>query len=134
MQKLCQVLTLISYTILKDTKEKVVELNGREYHCPVELVIELISGKWKLLILRELMSGTKRFSQLQRAIPGITQKMLTKQLRELERAGLVKRKVYPEVPPRVEYSLTELGRSLEEIFTAMHRWGERYVKELGSTL
>ena len=109
-----------------------MELNGRKYHCPVELVIELISGKWKLLILRELMSGTKRFSQLQRSIPGITQKMLTKQLRELERAGLVERKVYPEVPPRVEYSLTELGRSLEEIFDAMHRWGERYMKEMGS--
>ncbi len=109
-----------------------MELNGRKYHCPVELVIELISGKWKLLILRELMSGTKRFSQLQRSIPGITQKMLTKQLRELEKAGLVKRKVYPEVPPRVEYSLTELGRSLEDIFNAMHRWGKRYMKEVGS--
>ena len=109
-----------------------MELNGRKYHCPVELVIELISGKWKLLILRELMSGTKRFSQLQRSIQGITQKMLTKQLRELEKAGLVKRKVYPEVPPRVEYSLTELGRSLEDIFNAMHRWGERYMKEVGS--
>ncbi len=108
-------------------------LDGRKFHCPVELVIELISGKWKLLILRELMSGTKRFSQLQRSIPGITQKMLTKQLRELERAGLVRRKVYPEVPPRVEYSLTELGRSLEEIFEAMHRWGERYMKEMGTT-
>jgi len=110
-----------------------VELNGRKYHCPVELVIELISGKWKLLILRELMSGTRRFSQLQRAIPGITQKMLTKQLRELERAGIVSRKVYPEVPPKVEYSLTELGKSLEEIFEAMHRWGERYMKEMGAT-
>ncbi len=109
-----------------------MELNGRKYHCPVELVIELISGKWKLLILRELMSGTKRFSQLQRAIQGITQKMLTKQLRELERAGLVERKIYPEVPPRVEYRLTELGRSLEEIFDAMHRWGERYMKEIDS--
>ncbi len=98
-----------------------MELNDRSYHCPVELVIELISGKWKLLILRELMGGTKRFSQLQRSIPGITQKMLTKQLRELERAGLVSRKVYPQVPPRVEYSLTELGKSLEEIFDSMHR-------------
>ncbi len=110
-----------------------MELNGRKYHCPVELVIELISGKWKLLILRELISGTKRFSHLQRSIPGITQKMLTKQLRELERAGLVERNVYPEVPPRVEYSLTKLGRSLEEIFNAMHRWGERYMKEMGAT-
>ncbi len=100
---------------------------GKEYHCPVELVIELISGKWKLLILRELMSGTKRFSQLQRAIPGITQKMLTKQLRELERDGLINRKVYPQVPPKVEYSLTELGKSLKPVFDAMHRWGIEYM-------
>jgi len=107
-----------------------MELNGREYHCPVELVIDLISGKWKLLILRELMSGTKRFSQLQRAIPGITQKMLTKQLRELEKAGLVNRKVYPEVPPKVEYSLTELGKSLKPVFDAMHRWGITYMERL----
>lgn len=107
-----------------------MELNDRSYHCPVELVIELISGKWKLLILRELMGGTKRFSQLQRSIPGITQKMLTKQLRELERAGLVSRKVYPQVPPRVEYSLTELGKSLEEIFDSMHRWGLRYMEHM----
>jgi len=110
-----------------------MEVNGKKYHCPVELVIELISGKWKLLILRELMSGTKRFSQLQRAIPGITQKMLTKQLRELEKAGLIRRKVYPEVPPKVEYSLTELGHSLKEIFESMHRWGMKYMKEMNST-
>ncbi|HIC97640.1 MAG TPA: transcriptional regulator [Aquificaceae bacterium] len=107
-----------------DTKYK------KAYHCPVELVIELISGKWKLLILRELMGGTRRFSQLQRAIPGITQKMLTKQLRELENSGLVQRKVYAEVPPKVEYSLTELGESLEDIFSAMHRWGERYLTSI----
>ncbi len=109
-------------------------MESKRYHCPVELVIDLISGKWKLLILRELMSGTKRFSQLQRAIPGITQKMLTKQLRELERAGLVSRKVYPQVPPKVEYSLTDLGKSLEEIFEAMHRWGEKYMREKGLSL
>jgi len=116
-----------------ETKSPSVKLNGKEYHCPVELVIDLISGKWKLLILRELMFGTRRFSQLQRAIPGITQKMLTKQLRELERSGLVSRKVYPEVPPKVEYSLTELGKSLKDIFDAMHRWGERYMKEITSS-
>ncbi len=107
-----------------------VVINGKEYHCPVELVIDLISGKWKLLILRELMSGTKRFSELKRNIPGITQKMLTKQLRDLERAGLIERKVYPEVPPRVEYSLTPLGESLKGIFDAMHEWGLMYMKYL----
>ncbi len=107
-----------------------MEINGKRYHCPVELVIELISGKWKLLILRELMGGTKRFSELQRNIPGITQKMLTKQLRELEKAGLIDRKVYPEVPPKVEYSLTPLGRSLEKIFDAMHEWGIKYMEHI----
>jgi len=112
-----------------DTQLTSVKLNGKLYHCPVEMVIDLISGKWKLLILGKLMGGTKRFSQLQREIPGITQKMLTKQLRELEICGLVKRTVYPEVPPRVEYSLTPLGRSLEEIFSAMEKWGRKYAEE-----
>ena len=114
------------YTIFMETKE--VVLNGRKYHCPVELVIELVSGKWKLLILRELMKGKRRFSEIHRAIPGITQKMLTKQLRELERAGLVNRKVYPQVPPKVEYSLTDVGKSLESVFDAMHRWGLMYME------
>ena len=113
-----------------DTKEDSVRLNGKEYHCPVEMVIDLVSGKWKLLILRELMKGTRRFSQLQRSIPGITQKMLTKQLRDLESAGIVSRKVYPQVPPKVEYSLTPIGKSLREIFDAMHRWGVRYAQSL----
>jgi DNA-binding HxlR family transcriptional regulator len=104
----------------------------RVYGCPVEVTLSLLEGKWKLLIIRELLSGTKRFSQLQRAIPGITQKMLTKQLRELERDGLIHRKVYPQVPPKVEYSLTELGRSLEEILNIMHAWGERYLRSVNS--
>ncbi len=113
-----------------DTKERSVRVNGKEYHCPVEMVIDLVSGKWKLLILRELMKGTRRFSQLQRSIPGITQKMLTKQLRDLESAGIISRKVYPQVPPKVEYSLTPIGESLREIFDAMHRWGVRYAQSL----
>jgi DNA-binding HxlR family transcriptional regulator len=103
-----------------------------EFHCPVEATLSVLNGKWKLLIIRELLKGPRRFSQIQRAIPGITQKMLTKQLRELERDGLIRRKVYPEVPPRVEYSLTELGLSLKEVLDAMHRWGERYLLISGS--
>ncbi len=114
---------------LREEKES-ISLNGKEYFCPVELVIDLISGKWKLLILKQLMSGKKRFSELQRSIPGITQKMLTKQLRELEKAGLVERKVYPVVPPKVEYSLTPMGKNLEKLFNYMHEWGLEYIKWL----
>ncbi len=99
-----------------------------KFHCPVEATISVLNGKWKLLIIRELLSGPKRFSQLQRAIPGVTQKMLTKQLRELERDGLISRKVYPQVPPKVEYSLTDLGEKLKEVLDAMHSWGEEYIR------
>ncbi len=96
--------------------------------CPAELAIQILSGKWKLYILKNLMDGKKRFSELQRAIPGITQRMLSKQLRELEACGLISRRVYPVVPPMVEYELTEIGKSLEDIFEAMHRWGLRYME------
>ncbi|MEJ5338094.1 MAG: helix-turn-helix domain-containing protein [Aquificaceae bacterium] len=96
--------------------------------CPAELAIQTLSGKWKLYILKNLMNGKKRFSELQRAIPGITQRMLSKQLRELEACGLVSRTIYPVVPPMVEYELTEIGRSLEDIFEAMHRWGLKYIE------
>jgi DNA-binding HxlR family transcriptional regulator len=105
-----------------------MKLNNRDYICPVEAVIDILGGKWKLLILRELMSGTKRFSQLRRAIPNITQKMLSKQLRELEERGIVKRTVYPQVPPKVEYSLTPIGKKLSKVFDAMHQWGVEYTK------
>lgn len=97
--------------------------------CPVELTLSLIDSKWKVLILRELINGTKRFNQLLKSINGISQKVLTQQLRSMERDGLVTRKVYPEVPPRVEYTLTDLGVSLKPILDAMYDWGKRY-KEL----
>ena len=80
--------------------------------CPVETTLTLISSKWKVLIVRDLLGGTKRFGELQRSVGNVSQKVLTAQLREMEEDGLVDRKVYPEVPPRVEYSLIELGRSL----------------------
>jgi DNA-binding HxlR family transcriptional regulator len=91
--------------------------------CAVETTLEIIGGRWKVLILRELFSGTKRFSELQRLLVGITQKMLTQQLRELEQDGLVHRQVYPVVPPKVEYSLTDLGQTLQPVLQAMHEWG-----------
>ncbi|MCI2112699.1 MAG: helix-turn-helix transcriptional regulator [Ruminococcus sp.] len=86
----------------------------------------LIGNKWKVLILRDLMPGTKRFGELKKSIGSVSQKVLTAQLRDMEQSGLVNRKVYAEVPPRVEYSLTELGQSLKPVLEAMGNWGEGY--------
>ena len=94
--------------------------------CPVETTLTLIGDKWKVLILRDLLPGTKRFGELKRSIGNISQKVLTAQLRDMEEKGLVSRKVYAEVPPRVEYTLTELGYSLSPILDAMKAWGENY--------
>lgn len=94
--------------------------------CPVETTLMLIGDKWKVLILRDLMSGTKRFGELKKSIGSVSQKVLTAQLRDMEEKGLISRKVYAEVPPRVEYSLTELGKSLSPILDAMREWGETY--------
>ena len=94
--------------------------------CPVETTLTLISNKWKVLILRDLMPGTKRFGELKKTVGNVSQKVLTAQLREMEQSGLLIRTVYPEVPPRVEYTLTELGRSLKPVLNAMWNWGEEY--------
>lgn len=96
--------------------------------CPVETCLNFIADKWKVLILRDLLEGTKRFSELKRSLCPVTQKMLTQQLREMEEDGLVNRKVYPVVPPKVEYSLTEFGRSLYPVIEAMRRWGDEFKK------
>ena len=94
--------------------------------CPVETTLTLIGDKWKVLILRDLMPGTKRFGELKKSIGNVSQKVLTVQLRAMEESGLVHREVYAEVPPRVEYSLTELGKSLKPILDSMWAWGEEY--------
>ena len=94
--------------------------------CPVETTLLLIGDKWKVLILRDLMPGTKRFGELKKSIGSVSQKVLTAQLRDMEESGLLTRTVYAEVPPRVEYRLTDLGRSLEPILDAMRNWGEAY--------
>lgn len=96
--------------------------------CPVETTLTLIGDKWKVLILRDLMPGTKRFGELKKSVGNVSQKVLTTQLRAMEKNGLVNRKVYAEVPPRVEYSLTELGKSLKPILDSLWRWGEEYKK------
>ncbi|WP_297311992.1 helix-turn-helix domain-containing protein [uncultured Oscillibacter sp.] len=97
--------------------------------CPVETTLTLISDKWKVLILRDLLSGTKRFGELKKSIGGVSQKVLTTQLRQMEDSGLLNRTVYPEVPPRVEYTLTELGYSLKPVLDAMGSWGEAYQRK-----
>jgi DNA-binding HxlR family transcriptional regulator len=105
----------------------------RKTTCPVEATMNLVSNKWKVLIMRELFGGTKRFGALFRSkgLSGISQKMLTQQLRQMEEDGIVARTVYPEVPSRVEYSLTDLGRSLKPILDAMDTWGSNYIEERG---
>lgn len=94
--------------------------------CPVEVTLTLISNKWKVLILRDLLPGAKRFGELKKSIGTVTQKVLTAQLREMEASGLLTRTVYAEVPPRVEYALTELGYSLKPVLDAMQAWGSDY--------
>ena len=99
--------------------------------CPVETTLMLIGDKWKVLILRDLMDGTKRFGELKKSIGTVSQKVLTAQLRDMEEKGLLTRKVYAEVPPRVEYTLTETGYSLKPILDAMSAWGADYKTKNG---
>lgn len=94
--------------------------------CPVETTLMLISDKWKVLILRDLLPGAKRFGELKKSIGGVSQKVLTAQLRQMEQSGLLTRTAYPESPPRVEYALTELGYSLKPVLDAMAAWGAAY--------
>ena len=98
--------------------------------CSVELTLLLISNKWKVLIIRDLLDGTKRFSELKKSINNISQKVLTSNLREMEENNLLIRKVYPEVPPRVEYTLTDIGYSLKTLLDDMDKWGTWYRNEV----
>ena len=102
--------------------------NNKHYHCPVEATLDVIGGKWKPLILWQLKANKLRFSGLQQNMQGISPKMLTKQLRELEGDGLVLREVFPEIPPRVEYSLTEFGKTVLPVLDALCEWGSKYLE------
>lgn len=101
-----------------------------DFGCPIEACVEVIGGKWKGVILFHLLSGTKRFNELHRLLPAVTQRMLTRQLRELEADQIVVRKVYPEVPPKVEYSLTEFGLTLAPVLKTLQGWGEKYLTQI----
>ncbi|MDF2927135.1 MAG: ArsR family transcriptional regulator [Paenibacillaceae bacterium] len=104
-------------------------LHPLDVKCPVESTLDIIGGKWKVVLLYHLIDGEKRFNELRRVCPSITQRMLTLQLRELEQDGIVHREVYQQVPPKVEYSLTPLGRSLEPIIIQIREWGVAYRKQ-----
>jgi DNA-binding HxlR family transcriptional regulator len=108
-----------------------MRLQPNERLCPVEVTLATVGGKWKPMIVYYLLSGTKRFGELRRLVPRATQQMLTMQLRELEQAGVLHRHVYAQVPPKVEYTLTDLGRSLEPLLYQMAAWGEWYCDQNG---
>ncbi len=122
---------IIYIYILKGNERMSKKINGgcsvpNLEGCPVEFTLDVIGGKWKGILLYHLINGTKRFNEFRRICPAITQRMLTLQLRELEEDGIVHREVYQQVPPKVEYSLTEFGRTLEPIILQMKQWGETY--------
>lgn len=94
--------------------------------CPIETTLKMLGCKWKVLIIRELLTGTKRFGELKKAVTGITQKVLTSKLREMEELGLVERKIYPQIPPKVEYTLTDIGYSLRPVLESLKDWGKDY--------
>jgi DNA-binding HxlR family transcriptional regulator len=108
-------------------EDYMIVFNDKQYNCPMEMTIELIGGKWKALLLWNLSDGSLRFHELQKRFPGLTQKMLTQQLRDMEQNGLINRRVYPVVPSKVEYSLTEFGRTLIPVLYAMNKWGNDYI-------
>ena len=117
--------------MLIDNKEKVFVLEGKEYHCAMDITMDYIGGKWKTVVLWYLRKDKKRFSELRKLIPNITEKMLSLQLKDLETDGIVKRKIYPEVPPKVEYYLTDFGKTLVPMLEEIAKWGHRLAETKG---
>jgi DNA-binding HxlR family transcriptional regulator len=115
-------------------KEKVFVLNGKEFHCAMDVTMNFIGGKWKTVVLWYLRKDKKRFTDLKKLIPNITEKMLSLQLKDLERNGIVKRKVYPQVPPRVEYFLTDFGKTLIPMLEEIARWGRSLAEKKGKMI
>ncbi len=118
--------------MIDSNKKDTIKVNGPSFHptCPIEATLSIIGGKWKTMILYYLFDGTKRFGELKRVLPGVTQKMLSSQLKELERDKVVHRKMYAEVPLKVEYSLTEFGKSLAPVLEKMDAWGNEYTRKV----
>jgi DNA-binding HxlR family transcriptional regulator len=114
-------------------KEHIFKIHGKTYHCAMDVTMDYIGGKWKTVVLWYLRNKTLRFGELKKQIPDITEKMLSLQLKSLENDGLITRKVYPEVPLRVEYSMTEFGKSLLPVLDAIAKWGRNLGNELGTT-
>ena len=117
--------------MLIEGKEYVVKMNGKTYNCAMDVTMGYIGGKWKTVVLWYLIKGAKRFSELKKLIPGITEKMLSLQLKQLEKDGMVKRKVFAQVPPRVEYALSDEGRSMIPMLEAIALWGRTIGKKHG---
>ena len=117
--------------MVSGNKEKVFLLEGKEYHCAMDVTMDYIGGKWKTVVLWYLRKDKKRFSELRKLIPNITEKMLSLQLKDLENDGLVKRKIYPEVPPKVEYYLTDFGKTLIPMLEEIARWGRGLAQTKG---
>ena len=120
-----------SKKMIIDGKERVIMLKGKEYHCAMDVTMDYIGGKWKTVVLWYLRKDRKRFSELKKLIPNITEKMLSLQLKDLEQDGIVARKVYPEVPPRVEYYLTEFGKTLIPMLEEIAAWGRKLAEKTG---
>jgi DNA-binding HxlR family transcriptional regulator len=117
-----------------DNKEKVILLNGHEFHCAMDVTMSYIGGKWKTVVLWYLKKDKKRFSELKRLIPRITEKMLSLQLKDLENDGIIGRKLYAEVPPKVEYFLTDFGKSLVPMLEEIARWGRNLAESKGKLM
>jgi len=118
--------------MIKNNEEVILNYKGKSYYCPVELTLDLIGGKWKGVIIWYLKDGTFRFSQIKKMITSISEKVLIKELKSLQQYGIVKRKSYNVVPPKVEYSLTDYGKTLIPIFKKISAWGENHVEKYGS--
>jgi DNA-binding HxlR family transcriptional regulator len=114
-----------------NNKEMMFTLYGREYHCALDVTMDYIAGKWKTVVLWYLRKGKKRYGELRKHIPDITEKMLSIQLKQLEKDGIVLRKMYPEIPPRVEYSLTRFGKTLIPVVESIARWGRNLAEKEG---
>ena len=117
-----------------DGQEKIMKLRGETYHCALDVTMNFIGGKWKTVVLWYLRKDKKRFGELRKLIPDITEKMLSLQLKALEEDGIVKRTIYPEVPPRVEYDLTKFGKTLIPVLEEMAKWGRDTVQREGKVV